>query len=310
MPPVDMRFLLFTALLFVTACGGHTPAPVKHYGLQGGASSAGVHTVSNRDTLWSIAQRYNVDMKDLVYVNRLRAPYFLEIGDRLTLPPPNTYKVRAGDTLYDISRTFSISMTQLARQNSLKNPYRIHPGDTLRLPSIRPVYKANPKIQIARPGQKPNGPRVASIPVKPARKHLPIKTKTPKRASSKFAWPVSGRILSSYGPKKSGLHNDGLNIKAARGTPVKAAENGVVVYADNQLEGFGNLVLVRHEGRWMTAYAHIGQVNIKRGQTVKRGQKLGTVGSSGSVDSPQLHFEIRRGTEALNPERYLGKRGT
>ena len=162
------------------------------------------------------------------------------------------------------------------------------------------------------PAQKPDGPPVAVAPVAKVTKSLPIKTQTPRRASAdgKFAWPVDGPIVSSYGPKKDGRHNDGINIRARRGAPIRAAENGVVVYADNQLEGFGNLVLVRHSDRWMTAYAHIDKTLVKRGQEIRRGQTLGTVGSSGGVDSPQLHFEIRRGTEALNPALYMGRQGT
>lgn len=307
-----MRHFLFIILFALTACGSKGPAPVINYGLEGGASSAGVHTVASGDTLWSIAQRYRVDMKDIVFVNNLRAPYFLEIGDRLDLPPPLTYRVRVDDTLYDISRTFAISMTQLASQNNLRAPYRIRVGDTLKLPSVRPVYHENPQITITRPAQKPVGPKIASRPVSKVQKSLPVKTKTPPRAQAggKFAWPVDGPIISTYGPKKDGLHNDGINIKAPKGAPVRAAENGVVVYADNQLQGFGNLVLVRHSDRWMTAYGHLDKVMIKRGETVRRGQTIGTVGRSGSVDTPQLHFETRRGTKALNPMLYLGRQGS
>lgn len=303
-------FLIIAVLLLLSGCGTNN-APVLKYGLEGGASSAGVHTVGSGDTLWSIAQRYRVDMKDIIYVNHLHAPYFLELGQRLDLPPPSTYRVRLGDTLYDISRVFGVSMTQLARQNDMRAPYEIHAGETLKLPSVRPAYHDNPNIRIATPGQKPNGPTVRARPVKRVAKALPVRTPTPKRSSDgKFGWPVDGRIISTYGPKKDGLHNDGVNICAPRGAPVRAAENGVVVYADNQLEGFGNLVLIRHEDRWMTAYAHMAKTLVKRGETVRRGQTIGTVGSTGGVDSPQLHFEIRRGTKALNPELYLGGRGS
>ncbi len=316
----DLHTLCLIMLLCLTACGRSSPAPVINYGLDGGASSAGVHTVSDGDTLWSISQRYRVNMKDVIFVNNLRAPYFLETGDRLTLPPPATYRVRAEDTLYHISRTFNVSMTQLARQNDLRAPYRISVGQTLNLPSIRPAYTppSKPAVAVAqaRPGVKPSGggaaapPVVASRPVTPVRRSLPVTTKTPPRAGGKFAWPVYGPVISGYGPKKDGLHNDGINIKAPRGAPVRAAENGVVVYADDQLRGFGNLVLIRHADRWMTAYGHMDRISVQRGQEVRRGATIGTVGSTGSVSSPQLHFETRRGTDALNPELYLGRQGS
>ncbi|MCB9991111.1 MAG: M23 family metallopeptidase [Rhodospirillales bacterium] len=298
----------------MSACGTSKPAPVINYGIDGGATSAGVHTVSKGDSLWSIAQRYRLDMKDVVVVNNLHAPYFLEAGDRLTLPPPNSYKVKAGDNIYDVSRTFNVSMTQLVRQNQLREPYRIRPGDMLRLPSVQPAYQPAPaartQVAMVTPGQKPDGPVVQARPVTPVQKSLPVTTKTPPRSSGKFSWPVDGPVISTYGPKRDGLHNDGVNIRAAKGAPVRAAENGVIVYADNQLSGFGNLVLVRHADRWMTAYGHMDRTTVRRGQQVRRGETLGLVGASGSVDSPQLHFEIRRGTEALNPELYLARQGS
>jgi murein DD-endopeptidase MepM/ murein hydrolase activator NlpD len=290
-------------------------APYVHFGLnkEKGASSAGVHTVESGDTLWTLSKRYKLSMQDLIYVNELSPPYALNVTDRLNLPPPNRYNVRPGDSLYIISQTFDVSMSELARQNDLKAPFTIHSGDVLRVPSVRP----NSVTPGAKPGQAQSGDdhnivvrRKPNISKSTQEKVRRIATKNvPKRASSKFLKPVQGDVISGYGPKKGGLHNNGINIKAPRGAPVRAAENGVVVYADNQLEGYGNLVLVRHDDRWMTAYAHLDKTLIKKGQTIMRGETLGTVGSSGSVQSPQLHFELRRGTEAINPKIYLGQSG-
>ena len=114
--------------------------------------------------------------------------------------------------------------------------------------------------------------------------------------------------MARYGPRKDGQHNDGINILAPRGAPVRAAENGVVVYAGEELRGFGQLLLVKHSGGWVTAYAHNQALLVGRGQTVKRGQTIARVGSSGNVASPQLHFEIRKGTRALDPARLLAPR--
>ena len=127
------------------------------------------------------------------------------------------------------------------------------------------------------------------------------------RSSSKFSWPVRGKILSGYGSKTNGLFNDGINIKAARGTTVTAAENGFVAYAGNEVKGMGNLVIIQHSDGWMTVYAHMDSMSVKRGYSVGVGQKIGTVGTSGKVDQPQLHFEIRKGTKAYNPVNYLKK---
>ena len=136
------------------------------------------------------------------------------------------------------------------------------------------------------------------------------KEETPKiaaRSSSKFTWPVRGKILSHYGAKTGGLFNDGINISASQGTTVVAAENGVVAYAGNEVKGMGNLIIIQHEGGWMTVYAHLNSVSVRRGARVTVGQKIGTVGQTGKVSQPQLHFEIRKGRKAYNPINYLKK---
>lgn len=127
------------------------------------------------------------------------------------------------------------------------------------------------------------------------------------RSSSRFSWPVRGKILSGYGAKSNGLFNDGINVKAARGTPVLAAENGLVAYAGNEVKGMGNLVIIQHSDGWMTVYAHMDSMAVRRGAAVRVGQKIGAVGQTGKVDAPQLHFEIRKGTRAYNPVSYLKK---
>ena len=127
------------------------------------------------------------------------------------------------------------------------------------------------------------------------------------RSSSKFSWPLRGKILSGFGSKPNGLVNDGINIKGTKGANVLAAENGFVAYAGNEVKGMGNLVIVQHADGFMTVYAHMDTMNVRRGSTVVVGQKIGTVGQSGKVDQPQLHFEIRKGTRAYNPINYLKK---
>ena len=114
-------------------------------------------------------------------------------------------------------------------------------------------------------------------------------------------WPVQGPILSGYGPKGQGLRNDGINIGAPRGSPVVAAANGVVVYAGDEMKGYGNLVLIRHKDGWVTAYAHLARMLVSKDSVVVQGDEIGTVGSTGNVSSPQLHFEVRRGDKPVDP---------
>ena len=315
-------FVVFVAcfFLFVSGCfsANQAPAPVTHYGATEGAGSSGVHSVIPNDTLWSISTRYNISMRDIVFANNLRSPFVLDVGQRLTLPPPKEYRVRPGDSLYSVSRIFEVSTSEIAQKNQLSAPYIISPGQTLKLPSayvskesnIANVSKHNVEtVQAPVPKQKVT--KVSSTKVSSTEKEKPsasvkrVSQMPPKRSSGKFLKPVSGKILSKYGPQQNGLHNDGINIKAPRGTPVKAAENGVVVYAGNALKGSGNLVILRHDGGWMTAYAHMDKIAAKRGQVLKRGTRIGTVGSTGSVRVPQLHFEVRKGTHAVNPRKHL-----
>ena len=124
-------------------------------------------------------------------------------------------------------------------------------------------------------------------------------------SGGRFLWPVHGKIVSGYGPKEGGLFNDGINIAVKEGTPVVAADDGVVVYAGNEIRGFGNLVLIKHANGWMTAYAHNAEFLVRRGEEVRRGQAIAKAGASGTVSSPQLHFEIRRGSHAVDPMKYL-----
>jgi murein DD-endopeptidase MepM/ murein hydrolase activator NlpD len=120
-----------------------------------------------------------------------------------------------------------------------------------------------------------------------------------------FTWPVSGKIVSTFGPAAGGTHNDGINISAPEGATVSAAESGVVAYAGNELRGFGNLLLVKHDGGWVTAYAHNQVLLVKKGDKVRRGQAIARVGSTGGVTGAQLHFELRSGTKAVDPLDHL-----
>lgn len=184
---------------------------------------------------------------------------------------------------------------------------------SLRVPSQKPVVTAEavpapaphvadapaPTPQAAPQPQPAPQPEVAAAPP-PKAEPAPA-----ARSSGRYLWPVKGKLISSFGPKPDGLHNDGLNIAAAKGTPVVAADNGVVAYAGNELRGFGNLLLVKHPDGFITAYAHLDRIDVERGATVRRGQAIGTVGQTGSVTSPQLHFELRKGSQAVDPRDRL-----
>jgi murein DD-endopeptidase MepM/ murein hydrolase activator NlpD len=114
-----------------------------------------------------------------------------------------------------------------------------------------------------------------------------------------------GRVISAFGEQDGGQRNDGINIDVVEGTPVKAAEAAVVAYAGNQIRGFGNLVLLKHSDGWMTTYAHNRKILVKRGERVEKGQIIAESGATGSVKTPQLHFEVRQSKKAVDPMKYL-----
>ena len=127
----------------------------------------------------------------------------------------------------------------------------------------------------------------------------------PAAGGSAFRWPVDGRLIGRYGPSSGGGFNDGIDIAAEAGTPIVAAADGTVAYAGNELRGYGNLLLIRHAGGWVTAYAHTDRMMVDQGESVVAGQVIATVGSSGSISQPMLHFEIRRGSDAVDPLDHL-----
>ena len=174
-------------------------------------------------------------------------------------------------------------------------------------PALAPIAPAPPATSTVTTGSDSTGnpasaastsTQMAAVPLQPA-----------GHGSGKFLWPVNGKIVSPFGPKDGGSHNDGINIAAPLGTPVRAADGGVVVYAGNELRGFGNLLLIRHADGWVSAYAHCDALLVKRGDQVKRGQVIGRVGQSGNVSAPQLHFELRKGAQAVDPLGQLGPQG-
>ena len=133
----------------------------------------------------------------------------------------------------------------------------------------------------------------------------PVKSSEATGALPTFRWPVRGKVITGYGAKTNGKSNDGINLAVPEGTPIKAAEDGVVAYSGNELKGYGNLVLVRHSNGYVTAYAHASELLVKRGDTIKRGQVIAKSGQSGEVGSPQLHFEIRKGSSPVDPLQFL-----
>ncbi|HEY5131450.1 MAG TPA: M23 family metallopeptidase, partial [Bradyrhizobium sp.] len=181
--------------------------------------------------------------------------------------------------------------------------------------AVAPAAAAQPAAALAPPAGKmaaatagpPQSARLAQATTTPedTKVESPVKAAEATGALPTFRWPVRGKVITSYGAKTNGKANDGINLAVPEGTPVKAAEDGVVAYSGNELKGYGNLVLVRHSNGYVTAYAHASELLVKRGDPIKRGQIIAKSGQSGEVGSPQLHFEIRKGSAPVDPLQFL-----
>jgi murein DD-endopeptidase MepM/ murein hydrolase activator NlpD len=237
----------------------------------------------------------------------------------------SVHVVNHGDTLLSVARQNHVPVAELARANGLENSAKLKLGSKLTVPGNKtaaaaavaqpaPMAAAQPVVAPAAPTKMAvvtSAPQQSAHLVQPTAKVEDEPAETPVKASEAtgalptFRWPVRGKVITSYGAKTNGKSNDGINLAVPEGTPVKAAEDGVVAYSGNELKGYGNLVLVRHSNGYVTAYAHASELLVKRGDTIKRGQIIAKSGQSGEVGSPQLHFEIRKGSSPVDPLQFL-----
>lgn len=261
--------------------------------------------VGDNETIYTVSKKYQVPLRDLIKQNNLTAPYKLNPKDKLTIPAPTYHLVASGDTLYSIARTYKMSIGSLIEMNDLKTPYNLEVGKKIRIVKFSDNEDAAP-VKIAAPEKQEAGSE-KSVTDTTAGSHSPGFVEKILDKINHFSWPLRGEIISKFGPKSGGLYNDGINIKGVEGEAVKAAEDGVISYAGNELKGYGNLVIIKHSGGWITAYAHLSKILVKRGQKVTKLSKIGEVGSTGNVTSPQLYFGLRKGRDAVNPENYLSK---
>lgn len=242
-----------------------------------------------------------------------------------------TIIVRPGDTLAKLALRYAVSSGVVAHLNGLDTQSDIHAGEVLRVPAAtratreavlseavdpgarnyapppRPRYVA-PMLPVPREMVAVNElPLTRSGPV-PSRPEIPAREENRPRLFAvplRFVWPVTGAVISPFGKDGDGERNDGINIAAELGAPIHAAAAGTVTYAGNELKGYGNLILIAHDGGYVTAYAHAQSIAVNRGDRVERGQVIGAAGESGGVDRPQLHFEIRHGVRPINPRLLL-----
>jgi murein DD-endopeptidase MepM/ murein hydrolase activator NlpD len=239
--------------------------------------------------------------------------------------PPSVHVVNRGDTLMSIAHRNHVPVAELAKANGIDANSKLKLGQKVNVPGAKsaaaPAAAQPAQVAGAQPGavaapatkmaavepakEKARLAQATTTPEAAAVTETPVKTAEATGALPTFRWPVRGRVVTGYGAKTNGKSNDGINVAVPEGTPVKAAEDGVVAYSGNELKGYGNLILVRHSNGYVTAYAHASELLVKRGETIKRGQIIAKSGQSGEVGSPQLHFEIRKGSSPVDPLQFL-----
>ncbi|WP_244530860.1 peptidoglycan DD-metalloendopeptidase family protein [Pseudoxanthobacter soli] len=268
-----------------------------------GAGAAGTHQVTSGETLYSVARKYQVTPTALAAANGLTTSTQIKIGEVLRIPAGGS-AVPATEVAAIQPQAADPSARPATDATAAGAPPSTLGDAAAKLDGAAPASPAAPAAE--------GGTQVASLPSAAgsgmaATDGAAAATEPSEEdvGGSGFRWPVRGRIVSGFGKKGSGEQNDGINIAVPEGTPVKAAEAGTVIYAGNELTGFGNLVLIRHEGGWVTAYAHNKDLLVKRGDQVKRGQVIANAGATGSVTQPQVHFELRKGSQPVDPLPHL-----
>jgi len=319
----------------VTGSIAHKPHPGWNW--DGGTAIM----VGRGETAESLASKYGVPASAIIEANGLHGPRDIRPGQRLVIPkynhtvaaaphhhatPPteasatkaNVHVIARGETLMSLSRRYHKPVAQIAAANNISPQTHLKIGDRIFIPgqmvasrSVVPPAPAAPKVQA--PQAQPPAPHpVVTAEAAPAARVAVSGTQataaaapTPAAKALTFRWPVRGRVIATFGQRPNGQRNDGIDLAVPQGTDVRAAEDGIVAYAGNELKGYGNLILIRHENGFVTAYANTSEILVKRNDRVHRGQVIAKSGQTGGVQVPQLHFEIRKGSSPVDPSQYL-----
>lgn len=296
---IQPSLLAVTCAVLLSACSSHTPAPVsnlaKDYSqLQRGSFHGRYYTVQKGDTLYFISYMTGRDVKNIVKVNRLPYPYTIYPGQTLAIPSIDNQSMAS-------THTNSVVITPLVAPSATRTVTQ-----TVTKPVTPPVAE---KPVVQKTANKPVAKQEAKEYSGNSKVNKPVTTKPVAKpalqvSASGWTWPVKGKIIEGFSNADNG--NKGIDITAARGTPIRATSAGKVVYAGDALRGYGNLVIIKHSEDYLSAYAHNDKILVKEQQSVKAGQEIATMGSSGA-SSVRLHFEIRYKGKSVDPMRFLPK---
>ena len=320
-------------LLAACAPATRAPAPVVYGNANGGPNGPppqaaltappGAVVVQPGQSLSMIAVDHHLSWPALAAANHLAPPYRIQPGQRLILPTPGFYAaappIPAAPVAVAALPPHALAPPPERPRPLAALPERPKPLAALperpRPPAPRPtrvIALDSPQApHAAAPAPRPEGSFARPIPLDNPLAAGREKPAAPRQEAEAphgggFMWPVRGPIVEGFGAGPNGTRNEGINIAAPRGAPVRAADAGVVAYVGNELRGYGNLILIKHPQGWISAYAHCGTVLVRRGERVRRGQVIARIGATGDVKEPQLHFELRHGKKAVDPRPLLG----
>ncbi len=316
--------LAIFALGTLIGCASRSGPPASvHYDKK----STPYHIVKKGDSIASIARKYGMNKRELIRVNGLESPYRIVKGQRLLVRAHKSSiatkdkgdegeetEAPATEEVGSVPEDDDVQVKPLAPAPGV--PAGAGMGGSGQKGAVESEGRLNPETDDEIDGDEGQDSRkrkydednIDEAENRSKRRNVDQASSLapPPPAAGAYTWPTQGTVTRNFNPSGKGkAQNDGINIAAAKGSSVVAANNGVVAHAGNQLRGFGNVVLVKHDNGTMTVYAHLDKVSVKKGDLVNGGQKLGTVGDTGTVKEPQLHFEIRKGRKPIDPNRYL-----
>ncbi|PKB19427.1 murein DD-endopeptidase MepM/ murein hydrolase activator NlpD [Novosphingobium kunmingense] len=236
------------------------------------------HTVKAGETLGGIANRAEVPRVLIIEANGLKAPYALRTGQKLVIPRRRTHTVKDGETGFGIAMDFGVPWSQIALASGVNPKAPVRTGQKLTIPTLaRAAVAAAPSVPVEADGDVPA-----------------------------FRWPVTGPVRRAFAAQGSGkTGHDGIDVLADKGTAIRAAAAGKVIYAGEGPKEYGKTVILFHGGRWTTTYSYLDAITVTDGEEVRSGQRIGLNGETGLAAQPQLHFEIRRNRVPLDPAKYL-----
>ena len=286
------HFFIFFLLIIIVGCNPEpffplskkdiSNVPIKNFSITKiNFPKDGYIIVSDNQTIYDIANTFNILPQEIIRANNLEAPYVLSKGQQIYLPYPLMHKVKYNQNIYDISLIYAVSQSDIVELNGLRKPYKLIPDVDLKIP-LDKDYSVIGLINKTKINKQSKTPSISKI-------------------NQKFLFPVNGKIIKDFGPFDNGnQHNDGVNILVSTDQSIKASMSGKVAFVGSNLKSFGKMILIKHDSIFVTAYARVNEFNVTEGDLVNKGQTIGKI-----YKNKSMHFQIRKSRNPVNPNLYI-----